>query len=243
MVQLVHSLHERVPFPQDLAIQALPTQQDRLHSLLVLAFQVPGLLEASDLRIAGRPRDSYDNLVERLSIQMTALSSWLGEYTVTERERNSPKECVSERAFEVQSGPTTVSTEMRPSIFNLTCETLCRICLLLIVESLVGLEHQMWPKRSPSSAADACASDLLNTMTMLENAAVTPICKSRVMSAPLHFLNGYYTRHKDRAGLRVCEKIKEALEDQAPYLHWDALLPWCLLTLSEIPHYDADTRG
>lgn len=231
-----------MPFPQDLAIHALPTQQDRLHSLLVLAFKVPELLEATDLRIAGRPRDSYDSLVERLSIQMTALSSWLGEFTVSEREQELSLEVVTMGVTKVQAGPATLSPAVKPSIFNLTCETLCRICLLLIVESLVSLEHQMWPKRSPSSAADACASDLLNTMTMLEKAAVMPICKARVMSAPLHFLSGYYARHNDRAGSRLCENIKEALENEAPYLHWDALLPWCLLTLSEIPHYDADSR-
>jgi len=60
------------------------------------------------------------------------------------------------------------------------------------------------------------------------------------MSAPLHFLSEYCKRHGDDDLLFWCCKTKERLQSQAPYLHWDALLPWCLLTLNEIPHYDAD---
>lgn len=85
-----------------------------------------------------------------------------------------------------------------------------------------------------------CADDLRKTMLLLEEAAGTPICKARVMSAPLHFLSGFYKRRENDDGLRWCRKTKETLQGEAPYLHWEALLPWCLLTLNEIPHYDAD---
>ena len=203
--------------------------ESRLASLLLLAFQVPGILEIADSRIAGDTSHTYNDLSARLGIQKAALQSWLEHYAVSHQDEN-------------HSGCHIMPRNMKVSIINLTCETLCRICLLLIVESLVSLEHEIMPRRSPSSASDTCASDLLNTMAMLEKAAITPTCKARVMSAPLHFLSEYYTRHKDRAGLRLCQKIREDLEKQAPYLHWDALLPWCFLTLGELPQYDADAH-
>jgi len=211
-------------------------RQDRLHSLLDLAFQVPEILYAVDSTTAEDLRDSQGDLARQLEIQETALSTWLSNYSV---KGTAPAIVNGDLAVGHIPKPIT-SYDAKNSIFNLTCETLCRICHLLIVESLVKMVGQTSPSLSPCPAPNTCAIDLRNAMIMLEEAAGTPICKARVMSAPLHFLSGYYKRQEDDAGMRWTRKTKEALKSQAPYLHWDALLPWCLLTLNEIPHYDAD---
>ena len=130
--------------------------------------------------------------------------------------------------------------DSRNSLFNLTCETLCRICHMFIVESQATVAVQM-PRNDASYPTPMdCINGLRRAMVSLEEAAGTPICKARGMSAPLHFLSGYCKRHGDDDGLRWCRMTKQALQSEAPYLHWEALLPWCLLTLNEIPHYDAD---
>jgi hypothetical protein len=236
VTKLIHSLFVRRPFPSSLAIHALPTQQDRLHSLLELAFQVPETLEAVDIAITGNFQGSHGDLIRHMNIQEKALSSWLVTYSLRSIDRRAVR---SDHAVNCPGGVTT-PLDTRNSIFNLTCETLCRICHLLIAESMADLEDRNSSTLSISSLPNDCASNLRDTMTRLEEAAGTPICKARVMSAPLHFLSGYYNRREDDAGLQWCQKTKQTLEKEAPYLYWDALLPWCLLTLNEIPHYDAD---
>jgi hypothetical protein len=66
-------------------------------------------------------------------------------------------------------------------------------------------------------------------MTALTHAAYTPICKARVMSAPLHFLRRFYEQSDDLPGLQWCQQTRETICEEAPWLRWDALLPWCLL--------------
>lgn len=111
---------------------------------------------------------------------------------------------------------------------------------MFIVESQARVDGQKLRDVASYASPMDCADGLRKTMMSLEEAAGTPICKARVMSAPLHFLSDYYERHDDDSGLQWCHKTKELLQSEAPYLHWEALLPWCLLTLNEIPHYDAD---
>ena len=195
------------------------------------------MLVAVDLTIAGELQSPREDLAMRLDIQETALRSWLAAYSFSD---NTGQAAVCRDLAVKKTGDATSSPDSRNSLFNLTCETLCRICHLLIAESLVGLDKRILHNLSPCPLPDTCTSDLRKAMIMLEEAAGTPICKARVMSAPLHFLSGYYKRHEDDEGLQWCHETKEALRSEAPYLHWDALLPWCLLTLNEIPYYDAD---
>jgi len=173
----------------------------------------------------------------RLGIQETSLRSWLAAYSFSD---DTGQAAVCRDLAVEKTGDAISPPDSRYSLFNLTCETLCRICHLLIAESLARLDERKSRNLLPCLSPNTCASDLRNAMVMLEEAAGTPICKARVMSAPLHFLSGYYKRHADDEGLQWCHKTKEALRSEAPYLHWDALLPWCLLTLNEIPYYDAD---
>ena len=195
------------------------------------------MLEAVDMSIAGESQGSREDLARRLEIQETALRSWLAECSFSD---NTGQATVRNGLAVKKTGDSTSSPDSTNSLFNLTCETLCRICHLLIAEILARVGELTSHELSPCPSPNTCASDLRSAMTMLEEAAGTPICKARVMSAPLHFLSGYCKRHEDDEGLQWCHKTKEALRSEAPYLHWDALLPWCLLTLNEIPYYDAD---
>jgi hypothetical protein len=129
--------------------------------------------------------------------------------------------------------------DYRRPLFDLTCESLCRIGLLLVVESLTDLGSWMWPTYSLTVTPNACVRALRKTTTLLAEAASIPVCKARATSCPLPFLSRYYTRTRDAVGLQWCTETKEAIYREAPYLRWDAVLPWSLLTLHEIPLYDA----
>ena len=177
-----------------------------------------------------------DDLISRLNALEIALRSWLATYSSSNGGRMTVR---SGLAVDHTKGSTS-SPGLKNSLFNLTCETLCCICNLLVIDSQAILVDQTPRTDSSYPSPVDCANDICQTMIMLEEAAGTPICKARVMSAPLHFLSEHCKRHGDNNGLRWCRETKERLQSQAPYLHWDALLPWCLLTLNEIPYYDAD---
>jgi hypothetical protein len=194
------------------------------------------MLEAVDLTIAGELQASQEDLAMRLDVQETALRSWFAAHSLSDAGQATARSNLAVNKIGDANSP----PDSRNSLFNLTCETLCRICHLLIADSLARLDERTSHDLSPCPSPDTCASDLRKAMIMLEEAACTPICKARVMSAPLHFLSGYYKRHEGDEGLQWCHETKQALRSEAPYLHWDALLPWCLLTLNEIPYYDAD---
>jgi len=62
-----------------------------------------------------------------------------------------------------------------------------------------------------------------------------PMVKARGVSGSLHFLEGYYSRTENAAGMQWCSQLKESVCREAPYLSWDVMLPWSLLTLYAIP--------
>jgi hypothetical protein len=130
-----------------------------------------------------------------------------------------------------------LSRDCKGSLFDLTCESLCRVCLLLVVESLTHLEDWTWSAHNPTLTSNACATALCETTTLLAEAASIPICKARATSFPLHFLSRYYTQTKDAVGMQWSLQTKESIYREAQYLRWDALLPWSLLTIHEIPLY------
>jgi hypothetical protein len=159
------------------------------------------------------------SLVKNLISQEKALTSYLTTHCTADSydDRNQHNPVKDDSA-----------TPSKP-LFDLTCESLCRICLLLIVESLHNLETHMWPTQPPTSAPRDHAASLRKTMAALPRAAYTPICKGRVMSAPLHFLRRFYEQQGDLPGLQWCRQARETICEEAPWLRWDALLPWCLL--------------
>jgi hypothetical protein len=135
------------------------------------------------------------------------------------------------------TGP--LQSRCRGAFFDLTCEPLCRVCLLLVVESLTDLGDWTWSTNSLNLTPNACVRALRKTTTLLAEAASIPVCKARAAVFPLIFLSRYHTRAKDVVGLQWCLEIKETVHREATYVRWDASLPWSLLTLHEIPLHDA----
>jgi hypothetical protein len=231
--QLVHALCTRKPFPKNLAIPTTPTHSTKLDLLLDLAFRIPLLLNTVDLTTGADFWKIDKPPIKSLITLEKALIAWLEAFC-----SGSPNgDCVqSDPAPRVTDSP---PSDCRSSLFDLTCESLCRICLLLVVESLADLESWTWPTYSPTFTLNACVRALCKTTSLLAEVASIPVCRARATSCPLLFLSRYYTRTKDAVGLQWCLETKETIYREAPYLRWDALLPWSLLTLHEIPSYDA----
>lgn len=187
--------------------------------LLTLGSRVPPALNLVDTCVSGESRQVDSSVVKNLMSQEKALAAYLTKHCTA-----SPQE--SRLEHNPAKDDSAVTSK---SLFDLTCESLCRICLLLVVESLHNLETHMWPKHPPTFAPQDHATSLRKTMAALTHAAYTPICKARVMSAPLHFLGGFYEQQGDLSGLQWCRQIRETVCKEAPWLRWDALLPWCLL--------------
>lgn len=166
------------------------------------------------------------SLVKDLMSQEKALTTYLTTYC----EADPQEESRTQHDDPAKDSSDNTKTPMSKSLFDLTCESLCRICLLLVVEGLHELETRMWPgTQPPTFAPRAHATSLRKTMAALMHAVYTPICKARVMSAPLHFLRRFYAQQGDEAGVRWCQRARETVCKEAPWLRWDALLPWCLL--------------
>jgi hypothetical protein len=191
----------------------------KLEALLALGTQIPPALNLVDACISGKSRQVESSLVKNLMSQEKALTAYLATHCTPNPQGDL-----------TQQDPVDEDSSMTSkSLFDLTCESLCRICLLLVVESLYNLESHMWPTQSPTFTPQDHATSLCKTMTALTHAAYTPICKARVLSAPLHFLLGFYERRGDHSGTQWCRRVREAICEEAPWLRWDALLPWCLL--------------
>jgi hypothetical protein len=128
--------------------------------------------------------------------------------------------------------PSSSTRHTKTTVFNLTLQSLCRISLLLTSESIADLSrHHRQPTTIPISSPEVAAASLCHTTTLLASAAKTPINCARVVSGPLHFLQGFFARNEDEAGLRWCTEMKGRVcgDKGAEFLRWDALLPWCLL--------------
>jgi hypothetical protein len=152
------------------------------------------VLSLVDTRISGNSRQVESSLVKNLMLQEKALTAYLTTHCAS-----YPKEDLT------QQDPVDEESSMTSkSLFDLTCESLCRICLLLVVESLHNLESHMWPTQSPTFTPQDHATSLRKTMTALTHAVYTPICKAKVLSAPLHFLHGFYERRGDHSGTQWC---------------------------------------
>lgn len=226
--QLIHSLYIRKPFAGGLPIHVMTTRSTKVDSLVELAFGIPPLLQTVDSKIGTKPRKVNSSLVKSLIDQNNALVKWLDSFCVQS----------DSIASSLEQAPN--SHDAGSSLFDLTCESLCRICQLLVVEALADLESSMCPTHGISTFdPKVYAVNLQKTTTNLAEVASNPIGKARAASGPLHFLDRYYTRTGDGAGLEWCLQTRESVCNGAPYLRWDALLPWSLLPLYAIPLYYA----
>jgi hypothetical protein len=216
--QLVHSLCTRKPFSGGLPVRAMSTRSAKVNFLLDLAFRVPPLLKEIDLANDTEPRTSDTSLFNDMLALKKTFESWLQSFCIVRRPDQDP------------SAP-----KARISNHDLTCESLCRICLLLLVEGLTDLEASQYPERPPAFNTESYANELRKTASLFVSATKIPVVKARGVSGPLHFLERYYSRAGDSAGTQWCLQLKESVCREAPYLSWDVMLPWSLLTLYAIP--------
>lgn len=219
----MYSLCTRKPFPSHLVAQRIPTRSTKVDSLLARVHQVPQLLYMSDNSIDAEHGETDHALLVRIISQKDSLNRWLRASRRTSQSLGMGR------------------SHSRSSLRDLTCESLCNICLLLLAECLQGHEKMTQSVSGWSSDAETSATDLNTSSSLLAEAATIPICKARAVSAPLHFLEGFYGRKGDHAGSHWCWQQRQSIYEQAPFLNWNALLPWSLITLYEIPWYDADT--
>lgn len=203
-----------------------PTRSVYLDSLLDLAFQVPPLLQAADSTIRAELCEPNTSLIKSLIAQEKALLAWIAWF-------DAPKHHSSNRQPSNQPKHTP-----RTPLFDQTCETLCRTCLLLVTESLSDLRNlssQAATSPPTHTTADTYATALCDSIVTLAEAAENPICRARALSGHLHFLSRFYARSGDTGRLRWCVAFEKRLKDEAPYLRWSALLPWTLITLTWVP--------
>ena len=204
--------------------------------LLTIGSRVPPALNLVDTCVSGEYRQVDSSLVKNLIWQEKALAAYLTTHCSASLQDSRLEHSPAKDDSAITS----------KSLFDLTCESLCRICLLLVVESLHNFESHMWPTQPPTFDPQTHATSLRKTIAALTDAAYTPICKARVMSAPLHFLRRFYEQQGDSAGLRWCQRVRETVCKEAPWLRWDALLPWCLLyphkLFFEVEDVDASGR-
>ena len=168
-----------------------------------------------------------------MSILQQQLDSWLTSgFTTEQRNRNLPLD--AERVSpELSIQPDGTSG----SLWYLTRECLCRICLLLLVECVDALLSHKSTVNYPIRAAETRALQLRCNVQSLARAAEIPVCIARAVNAPLHFLVRYYAQAGDTAGLEWCEQLKGNILESLPWLRWDVLLPWGLRTVHDTPMF------
>lgn len=129
-------------------------------------------------------------------------------------------------------------SENKRSLPDVTSESLCRICLLLIHQTLSDLHNShnsdMASQTRAQQSAASCAEDLYRTTMLVSVIAERPVSKALATRAPLHFLCNYYQSFGDTPRLERCYEMIESIRVEAPYLNWEMLLPWSLLPLTSV---------
>jgi hypothetical protein len=194
-----------------------------------LAARVPPLLQAFD----SRTERSDHTLLDSLSIIQQDLENWITSASrIKQHNGTSPLD-----AEGVGSGCSIQPDITRAALWLLTRASLCRICLLLVVECIDALLSRKSIATHPAFAAETRAVQLKRTIQSLARAAGVPVCIARAVNAPLYFLTRYYARVGDTAGLEWYAQFKGDILKRAPWLRWDVLLPWGLLTVHDVPMY------
>lgn len=80
--------------------------------------------------------------------------------------------------------------------------------------------------------ATKIADELCCTATYLSADAAGDIWKASAMRAPLYFASSWYERSGDREKIAWCKGVESIVRKEAPYLEWDALMPWSLLVMN-----------
>jgi hypothetical protein len=208
----------------------MSTRSAKVNFLLDLAFRVPPLLEKTDTALNATEHLASDtsSLSASILTLKKTFETWLQSFSVVSRLNQHQ-----------QTPPPREDAKKNTTIHDLTCESLCRICLLLLVEGLAELEtrniNQPDHSSPPTFNTEDYANELRKTATLFTTATKIPVVKARGVSGSLHFLDRYYFRIGDVAGTQWCLALKERVCREAPYLSWEGMLPWSLLTLYAIP--------
>jgi hypothetical protein len=190
-----------------------------------LAGRVPPLLQAFD-SASDRPDNT---LLDSLSTLQEQFEIWLNTAPVIERQNgNIP----SDLEDSVQSD------RARASLWYLTRESLCRICLLLVAECVDALLNHKSMVGHLDRTAETRALQLRCNIESLAHVVESPVSVARAVNAPLHFLTRYYAQAGDTSGLEWCAQFKGDIHKSVPWLRWDVLLPWGLLTVHETPMFN-----
>jgi len=173
---------------------------------------------------------SHENVVHdlaRVVRDLFALQKMLDSWLKTFREPLESEGSLSSRQRE----------NMR-ALPDVTSESLCRICLLLIHQAISDLHnshHSDVTSRSRAhQQAAICAEDLYQTTILLSEIAERPVSKAIATCGPLHFLCRYYRSVGDSPRLERCYEMIKSICAEAPYLNWEMLLPWSLLPLTSV---------
>jgi hypothetical protein len=232
----MYALCNRSPFPAEYAAPALPSLSPALDFLLDLAFRLPPLLSAVDLATGKDMREAatHDRLTRDLACLGRTFESWLKSFS-----HSVGLECDKTGDSTWQQAVASPKSTQVDSVYDLTCEALCRSCLLLIYQSLAELySPRDWAdtqRLNTLCTAATCAEGLYNTSALLGEVAESPVCKAVATRGPLHFLGEWYSHCGDDAGAQRCAEMSASVRANAPYLHWGAVLPWSLLPLIKVP--------
>ena len=229
----MYALCNRNPFPVEYAAPVLPSLSPALDFLLDLAFRVPPLLAAVDLT-AGKDMQealAHDQLIRDLACLGNMFESWLKSFgRSTDLESDNPGDSTWQQAV------VSLKRTQADSVYDLTCEALCRSCLLLIYQGLADVYSSADAERRDTlRLAATCAEGLYHTTALLGEVAESPVCKAVATRGPLHFLGEWYSYSGDNAGAQRCANMSASVRANASYLHWDAVLPWSLLPLIKVP--------
>lgn len=132
----MYALCNRSPFPVEYAAPALPSLSPALDFLLDLAFRLPPLLAAVD--IATRPdvsdSSAHGDLIRDLACLERTLDSWLSSF-----DQSAGLDHGDPGSFTWHRAVASLKRKHANSVYELTCEALCRSCLLLLHQGLVDV--------------------------------------------------------------------------------------------------------
>lgn len=222
----------RQPFPVEYAAPSLCSQSSAIDFVLDLAFRLPPLLSSADAVISRATNEASNHesavhdlakVVRDLLALKRMLDSWLK--TFCERLEGESALCSRQR-------------QNKRALPDVTSESLCRICLLLIHQALSDLHNSHHSDISSRTRANEQAAlyaeELYQTAVLLSRIAERPVSKAIATCGPLHFLCRYYESVADQPRLERCYEMIKSICAEAPYLNWEMLLPWSLLPLTSV---------
>lgn len=228
----MQSLCTRQPFPVEYAAPSLSSQSSAIDFVLDLAFKLPPLLSSTDTVMARATNETSNHersvhYLARVVRDLLALKKMLDSWLKTFCEPTENESALYSR-----------QKQKKRTLPDVTAESLCRICLLLIHQAVSDLHNSHHSDISSRTRAHEqaalCVEDLYQTTVLLSEIAERPVSKAIATCGPLHFLCNYYQSVGDNSRLERCYEMIKSICAEAPYLNWDMLLPWSLLPLTSV---------